>query len=125
MKKLEAISLEQDDSAGNADKPKKTVEMLEANLTEDETRILNTIRARQMLQSEDTMNIDNLSADIIEGRRINLEHGSLGLAEATSADKKSERTDMLALIIGDDKMSPADRKPDAIKPAEQTEVSAY
>ncbi len=37
--------MEQDGTDGNADKPKKTVEMVEASLTEDETRILNTIRS--------------------------------------------------------------------------------
>ncbi|KAI4242629.1 MAG: hypothetical protein L6R42_010956, partial [Xanthoria sp. 1 TBL-2021] len=73
LKKLENVSLEQNDPAGDASKPKQTVEMLEATLTEDETRILNTIRGRQMLRSEDTINIENLAADVIDGRRINLE----------------------------------------------------
>lgn len=118
------MSLEQDNSAGNADKPKKTVEMLEANLSEDETRILNTIRARQMLQSEDTMNIENLAADIIDGRRINLERGSLSLVKPTGAEKKKGEVDMMALMIGEDKMGKTDERPAAIT-AERTEVAAY
>ncbi|MCJ1268835.1 hypothetical protein MMC22_008723 [Lobaria immixta] len=124
LKKLGAVSLEQDDSAGNANKPRKTVEMVEANLTEDETRILNTIRARQMLRSEDIMDVENLAAYIIDGRRINLEHGSLGLARATGAEKK-EQIDVMALLVGEDKMGKADEGLTAIGTAEGTEVSAY
>lgn len=101
------------------------VEMLEAKLTEDETRILNTIRARQMLRSEDIMNIENLAADIIDGRRINLEHGSLGLAKATGAEEKKEQIDVLALMVFEDKMGKADERLTGIGTAERTEVSAY
>lgn len=119
LKKLEAVSLEQDDSAGNANKPRKTIEMLEANLTEDEMRILNIIHARQMLRSEDTMNIENLAADIIDSRRINLEHGSLGLAKATGAEKKKEQIDGIAMFVSEE-----DERLTAIGTAERTEVSA-
>lgn len=117
--------MEQDGSASDADKPKKTVEMLEANLTEDETRILNTIRARQMLRSEDTMDIENLAADIIDGRRINLEHGSLGLAKATGVEKKKEKIDVMALLVGEDKMGKTDERLAAITTAERTAISAH
>ena len=100
MKKLKSLRLEQDSAAGNAEKPKKTVEMAEANLTEDETRILNTIRARQMLQSEDIMHLENLSADIIDGRRINLERGWLSLVKPTGAEKTKDQVDVFGLLIG-------------------------
>ena len=119
LQKLETLSLEQDDSAGNATKPKQTVEMLEANLTEDETRILNTIRGRQMLRSEDTMNIENLAADVINGRRINLERGSLGLVEPSAADKKKDTVDILALMVGEEQ--PAAVKMESYHP----EVAAH
>ncbi len=119
LQKLETLSLEQDDSAGNATKPKQTVEMLEANLTEDETRILNTIRGRQMLRSEDTMNIENLAADVINGRRINLERGSLGLVEPSAADKKKDTVDILALMVGEER--PAEVKMESYHP----EVAAH
>lgn len=117
--------MEQDGSASSADNPKMTVKMLEANLTEDETRILNTIRARQMLRSEDTMDIENFAADIIDGRRINLEHGSLGLAEATGAEEKKEKIDVMALLVGENKMGKMDEGPAAITTVERTAVSAY
>lgn len=98
--------------------------MLEANLSEDETRILNTIRARQMLQSEDTMNLENLAADIIDGRRINLERGSLSLVKPTGAEKKKGQVDVLALLMGEDKMGKPEERPAAIT-AERAEVVAY
>lgn len=103
------MSLEQDSNAGNASKPKQTVEMLEANLTEDETAILNTIRGRQMLRSEDTMNLENLAADIIDGRRINLERGQLGLVEPSASDKKKDGVDVMALMIGEEKAKEMER----------------
>ncbi|KAL8749484.1 MAG: hypothetical protein Q9199_007654 [Rusavskia elegans] len=103
LKKLENVSLEQNDPASDGSKPKQTVEMLEATLTEDETRILNTIRGRQMLRSEDTINIENLAADVIDGRRINLERGSLGLVEPSATVEKKEVDDVLALFMGEEK----------------------
>ena len=123
LQKLATVSLAQDDEAGNADKPKTTVQMLEANLTEDETRILNTIRARQMMRSEDLINIENVTADIIDGRRINLERGSLGLATATGFETKKEQVDVRALLVGEDKAKTEERA--AALNAERTEVSAH
>ncbi|MCJ1261614.1 hypothetical protein MMC22_001480 [Lobaria immixta] len=102
LKKLEAVGFEQDDSAGNADKPRQMVEMLEATLTEDETRIVNTIRACQMIRAEDAMHIENLVADIVDGRRINLEHGSLGFAKATRPVKKKQRIAAMPRFVGED-----------------------
>lgn len=122
LKKLEAVSLEQEDATGNADKPKTTVQMLEANLSEDETRILNTIRARQMLKSEDIMNIESPGADVLDGRRINLKRGSLGLVRPTGSEKKKDQVDVMALLIGEEKMK-MDERPTGIN-AERT-VSAY
>ena len=117
------MSLEQDDEAGNAPKPKKTVQMLEANLTEDERRILNTIRARQMLRSEDTMNIENLAADVIDGRRINLERGKLGLVKPSGVEIKREQVDVMALLVGEETAKAAER-PAAVN-VERAEVSAH
>ena len=122
MKKLEAVHLDQNNEAGNADKPKKTVQ-IEANLTEDETRILNTIRAREMLRSEDVINIENLTADIIDGRRIHLKHGSLGLVNATEIEPKKEAKDVMALLIGEEKLQTGERP--AELNAQRAEISAY
>ena len=126
MKKLEAAGVEQDSAAGDAEKPKKTAQMLEANLTEDETRVLNTIRARQMLRSEDIMDIEHLGVDVIDGRRINMERGSLGLATPMSGKQKKEAVDVMALLVGEEKMQAEHRAAAELDAAHQrTEVSAF
>ena len=48
-------------------------------LSPDELRILNTIRARQMLRREDTLSIDSFSNDPINGWVPLVQRGSLGL----------------------------------------------
>ncbi|KAL9600000.1 MAG: hypothetical protein Q9219_003469 [cf. Caloplaca sp. 3 TL-2023] len=114
LQKLETVSLEQDSSTGSTAQPqKKTAQMLEANLTEDEISILNVIRARQMLQSEDTMNLDNLAADVIDGRRINLERGGLSLVRPGVGERKKDKADVMALLIGEEKAQGVERPLDA------------
>ncbi|KAM7212110.1 hypothetical protein V8F06_012510 [Rhypophila decipiens] len=49
-------------------------------LTEEELTILRTIRARQMMRTEDTLNMDNFSKDVIEGLVPRLKLGELGLS---------------------------------------------
>ena len=96
--------------------------MLEANLTEDETRILNTIRARQILRSEDTMNLENFAADVIDGRSINLERGKLGLVKPSGVESKREQVDVMALLVGEEKAKAAERPATVI---ERAEVSTH
>ena len=48
-------------------------------LSPDELRILNTIRARQMLRREDTLSINSFSNDAINGLVPVVKTGSLGL----------------------------------------------
>lgn len=49
------------------------------NLTEDELKILNHIRAKQMLRFEDTLNLNHYGADAIDGLVPNLKTGKLSL----------------------------------------------
>ena len=42
-------------------------------------KILNHIRAKQMLRFEDTLNLNHYGADAIDGWVPNLKHGKLGL----------------------------------------------
>ena len=51
-------------------------------LSPDELRILNTIRARQMLRREDTLSINSFSNDAINGWVPLVKRGSLGLQKA-------------------------------------------
>ena len=94
LKKLEAVCLEQGNPVGHLDKPKETVKMQKADLTEIETRILNTICARQISRPEVMFSIEDLAADIIDDQKLNLERGSLGLAKMTGAKKPIEPIDM-------------------------------
>ena len=56
----------------------ETKEDLE-KLNEDELRVLRTIRARQILSAEESVNIDGFSQGIIDGFAPQLVHGNLGL----------------------------------------------
>ncbi len=57
-------------------------------LSPDELKILNTIRARQMLRREDTLSIDNFSNDAIHGYSPVVMRGSLGLHKAGGNKEK-------------------------------------
>ncbi|KAK3378643.1 hypothetical protein B0T24DRAFT_520866 [Lasiosphaeria ovina] len=70
--------LERVRAAGRQAETKEDLEQLD----QDELHILRTIRARQMLRAEDSMNIDNFSADAINGFVPRLARGSLGLSRA-------------------------------------------
>lgn len=61
----------------------ETKEDLE-KLNEDELAILRTIRARQMMRTEDSMNIDSFSQDVIDGFVPRLIRGELGLKKVMS-----------------------------------------
>lgn len=51
-----------------------------AALTPDQVDALNHVRARRMMRTEDTMNIDSFGTDAIAGMVPRLLRGSLGLA---------------------------------------------
>lgn len=88
LKKMETAMLVEN-VAAPADLAKtKTDEQIEKKamvdpegLSEDEMRILNTIRARQMLRREDTLNIANFTNDAINGYVPVVQRGTLGLVK--------------------------------------------
>lgn len=59
-------------------------------LTEDELKILNHIRARQMLRMEDTFNLNHFGEDAIEGFAPQLKRGKLGLVPKGPIDASSK-----------------------------------
>ena len=59
-------------------------------LTEDELKILNHIRAKQMLRMEDTFNLNHFGSDAIDGLAPNLKTGSLGLVTKATKDTLSK-----------------------------------
>ena len=58
---------------------KENLEKLTEKLTEDELKILNHIRAKQMLRFEDTINLDHFGSVAIDGLTPNLKRGNLTL----------------------------------------------
>jgi flavine halogenase len=99
LKRVEDLKI-----SGSAQDPKE----LEAYLSPEEMRILNTVRAREMVRSEDTINIDTFTSDTIDGRAVNMVHGSLGLISAQEAAKKvtKKSDDVLSKLMGEDKKFP-------------------
>ena len=59
-------------------------------LTEDELRILQNIRAKQMMRMEDTLSLKNYNKDAIDGFAPNLKHGQLGLVPKETEDTLSK-----------------------------------
>lgn len=75
--------------------------------------ILNSVRAREMVRSEDTVNIDTFTSDIIDGRALNMVRGSLGLISEEEANKKTVKKsgDLLGQMMGEGKTAaPAEVK---------------
>ena len=71
-------------------------------LSQDEMRILNTIRARQMLRREDTLNIDSFSNDAIHGFVPIVKQGSLSLLKVgREPDKSGPKGPAIDEHIGD------------------------
>ena len=68
-------------SSGEEDHRAK-IEAMKSNLSEEEKRVLNHVRARQLLRTEDSMHIDNFSTDLIDGLAPYVHHGQLTLRAA-------------------------------------------
>ena len=82
----------------------KANEDLKEALSPDEMRVLSTIRAREMLRSEDTVNIDTFSTDTIDGLTANLVTGSLGLMEPAAQaeiEANKQSIDVLGQLMGE------------------------
>ena len=98
MRKVEGIS------SPDGTTKKQSDEELQKALSSDELRILNTMRARQMIRSEDIVNIENFNSDPIDGMVPNMKRGDLGLVKApVAADSKRPGDNVLALMYGEDK----------------------
>ncbi|KAL2261621.1 hypothetical protein VTK26DRAFT_3740 [Humicola hyalothermophila] len=78
---------------------------LEAVLTPEQLNTLKTIRARQMLRSEEWIGIDHIGNDVIDGLSPNLVTGQLGLVEPSKAYRpapKDATYDAMALMSGEE-----------------------
>ncbi|CEJ60095.1 hypothetical protein PMG11_08681 [Penicillium brasilianum] len=93
LRKMEDLGL------NNKDLDPKVKATLESSMSPQELHIMNTVRAREMLRSEDTINIDAFSFDTIGGLTVNLQHGRLGLVKPSG--QKAEKIDVLGLFHGE------------------------
>jgi hypothetical protein len=85
--------------------PEDARQQLDANLSADERRILTTIQARQIIRTEDTMNIDNLTLDVIDGMVPNLQRGSLGLTRYVPTAHASHKDEVRTTLGLPDKQN--------------------
>lgn len=93
LRKMEDLGL------NNEDLDPKVKAALESSMSPQELHIMNTVRAREMLRSEDTINIDTFSCDTIGGLTVNLQQGHLGLVKPSG--EKGEKIDVLGLFHGE------------------------
>ena len=90
---------------------KADLEKLTEKLTEDEMRILNHLRARQMLRFEDTANLNHFGSDAIDGFTPNLKRGSLTLvAQGKDTSSTSEAPVLDLLVPVDEHVTEAEHK---------------
>lgn len=80
---------------------------LQSVLTPEQFNTLKTIRARQMLRTDEWISIDGLGSDVIDGLSPNLLTGQLGLVEPSKAYKsgslpKDANFDPVALMSGEE-----------------------
>ena len=103
MEKMRSLAIS-DPGDMSDEKYSQAVAELQSVLTPEQVKTLHTIRARQMLRTDDMMNIENSGSDVIDGLTPNLVTGQLGLVDATKAFNKpvSERKDILALLTGEE-----------------------
>ena len=77
-----------------------------AGLSEDEMKILRSIRARQMLRFNDSLNVDSFGIDSINGFAPQVKKGSLTLIKAGPAPIKATTYDFgTALLKGEENLA--------------------
>jgi hypothetical protein len=102
LEKMNELGIKDPSNLGEEEYARGAAE-LESLLSPQEMHIMHTIRARQMLRSEDTLNIDTFGTDVIDGLSPNLITGSLGLQKPTV--QATQQPDVLALMSGEEPKS--------------------
>ena len=130
MNSVEAAATAANDAEPAAEVPSdKVVEKVEKKaevdpegLSPDELRILKTVRARQMLRTEDSINIDNFSNDAINGYTPLISRGNLGLVKVAGGSSGPKApTGLPGLFKG----SAQRQTPDVPVPEQQQAISAH
>lgn len=92
VQKLKSLTAE---SSGDEAKTLADIKKIEDGLTPDEQQVLNILRARRILRTEDAHTLDNFTLDVIDGLAPNMVRGSLGLLKPNA--KKATQADLLDL----------------------------
>lgn len=130
LRKVDGTGVETNGTNGDASMTganKHTVN--QDSLTEDELRVLKTIRARQMLRTEDTLNLDNWSSEVINGYSPNVRRGALGLNKAPEPEHdgpavpKAPVVDLFALVK--DQEGAMQEQPQEPQQQQQDPIKAY
>lgn len=64
---------------GDSDNLKQCGDAYEKIFSSEELRVVNHIRARDIMDTKSTFDLDNFGTDVIDGMRVNLQRGKLGL----------------------------------------------
>ncbi|KAI4168591.1 MAG: hypothetical protein LQ343_006255 [Gyalolechia ehrenbergii] len=99
---VEASPTPTPEEAAKEARVQKKAEVDPEGLSPDELRIIKTIRARQMLRTEDTMNIENFATDAINGFAPVMERGKLSLSQVGARPAPKWRSEM-DIAHGNDK----------------------
>ena len=62
---------------------KNNVNIYKENFSQEELRVISHIRARRVMDTKSTFSLDNFSTDVIDGMRVNLQRGKLGLVRVS------------------------------------------
>lgn len=83
------------------------INAMKAQLNDEEKRALEVLQARPVLRFEHSMNIDFFDFIVIDGLKISLPRGALGLVKAKlpPGPPKAQATDIMGLMMGDGKLN--------------------
>jgi hypothetical protein len=87
------------------DKIRNEIDAIKARLNDGEKSALDTLRARPMLRFEYSMNNESFNFIAIDGLKLSLQRGTLGLVKAAASisPPKTSRLDVMGLMMGDGK----------------------
>jgi hypothetical protein len=96
------------------------VDAFKAQLSEGEKSALDTLRARPMLRFESSMNLEMFNFVVIDGLKLNLEKGNVGLVKAAPprGPPPGPGIDVMGLMMGDGKLDDKPKEQPKEQPAE-------
>ncbi|KAF2667281.1 non-heme halogenase [Microthyrium microscopicum] len=100
LQKIKGINL----AGPTTSKTRDEIKAIEAQLNDGEKQALDALRARPVLRFEHSMNIDSFNFIVIDGLKLSLQRGSLGLVKAAALSMgptQSPGMDVMGIMMGD------------------------